>query len=412
MRQKSSFASQGAGKVASLGKLELLVIQPTPFCNINCRYCYLPHRQVNKRMSKATLTRTFEWIFTYPSLGERLSVVWHAGEPLVLPTSYYEMAYRIIEGLKPDTILVDHCIQTNGMLLNEPWIEFIKTHKVKVGVSIDGPRTLHDANRKTRAGRGTFDATLRGIHLLRRHRIPFHVITVLTERSLAMADELFDFYVENGICHVGFNIEEIEAENLTSSLQVDGVEQRFRDFLLRFMARMKQNPGALELRELSGALASILDDSCEHTGNPQAEPFRIINVDVDGNISTFSPELLGVQNRDYGDFNFGNVHTHRLEDILRAANLRKAQQAIERGLRECERTCEYFRVCRGGAPANKLFENGSFESTETLYCRLTKQAVIDVVLEDLERDLKPGAQSLSAPHATETDGASQKAQVA
>jgi uncharacterized protein len=61
------------------------------------------------------------------------------------------------------------------------------------------------------------------------------------------------------------------------------------------------------------------------------------------------------------------------------------QADIAAGIERCRRTCPYFAFCGGGAPANKYFENGSFDSTETLFCRLSKQAVLDVVLDKLER---------------------------
>jgi uncharacterized protein len=72
---------------------------------------------------------------------------------------------------------------------------------------------------------------------------------------------------------------------------------------------------------------------------------------------------------------------------------------IQAGVRRCRESCAYFAFCGGGAPVNKYFENGSFDSTETLFCRLSKQAVLDVVLGKLER---PPARPHSLPtaHAT------------
>jgi uncharacterized protein len=66
---------------------------------------------------------------------------------------------------------------------------------------------------------------------------------------------------------------------------------------------------------------------------------------------------------------------------------KKIYQDIQAGLDLCEETCDYFSVCGGGAPANKYFENGSFATSETMYCRYTKQIIADIVLEDLEKSL-------------------------
>ena len=70
--------------VADAGPLELLVLQPTPFCNINCSYCYLPDRQSTKRMSPETLRQVFDWVFSSGLVREPFSLLWHAGEPLVI----------------------------------------------------------------------------------------------------------------------------------------------------------------------------------------------------------------------------------------------------------------------------------------------------------------------------------------
>src|ERR1700680_5050909 len=79
------------------GPLELLVLQPTPFCNINCSYCYLPDRQATRRMSLETLDQTFEWVFSSGLVREPFTLLWHAGEPLVAPISFYEDSIHLLE---------------------------------------------------------------------------------------------------------------------------------------------------------------------------------------------------------------------------------------------------------------------------------------------------------------------------
>jgi uncharacterized protein len=108
-------------------------------------------------------------------------------------------------------------------------------------------------------------------------------------------------------------------------------------------------------------------------------------MDWAGNISTFSPELLGLKNAQYGDFLLGNVNRDRLVDMPRRANFARMLEDIEAGVAMCRESCEYFSVCGGGEPVNKLAENGTFISTETTYCRLTKMRATDLVLDALER---------------------------
>ena len=379
--------------------LELLVLQPTPFCNINCSYCYLPDRSFKKTMSEETLARIFARVFESGIGDDGFTVVWHAGEPLVLPPEWYGRACEILDAHNAVRVPVKHNIQSNGLLLDDRWAEFIRAKDVQIGLSIDGPQTLHDARRRTRSGRGTFDGALQAVERLQRFGIDFHVITVLGWESLQAPDLLFDFYRDHGIRDVAFNIEEIEGGNARSSLDRPDATPAFKGFLRRFLERMSEEPHALELREVAGALAAILGTSGQTVANQQAEPLAILSVDVDGNIGTFSPELLGLRHPEYRGFTFGNVHAAPLLSVLDQPHFQRIRDDIAAGVRLCAQSCAYFGVCRGGAPANKLFENGTFASTETLFCRLTKQAVIDVVLEDIE-----GRLGLGEPDVNPTQG--------
>src|SRR5262249_22991305 len=147
------------------------VVQPTPFCNIDCRYCYLPDRNRKAAAAPETLFNLFSQVFASGWVRDCLSVVWHAGEPMVLPIGFYRDAFRMIDLLKPANVSIGHSFQTNGTLINEDWCAFFAEEQVNVGVSVDGPRRLHDCNRLTRSGLGTFDKTIAGIRLLRRHGI-------------------------------------------------------------------------------------------------------------------------------------------------------------------------------------------------------------------------------------------------
>ncbi|MBV9376898.1 MAG: GRRM system radical SAM/SPASM domain protein, partial [Alphaproteobacteria bacterium] len=89
-------------------RIELLVVQPTPFCNIDCRYCYLPNRNSMAVVTRETLINLFSQVFTSGWVGECLAVVWHAGEPMVLPVEFYRDAFRLIDGLKPAQLQVSH----------------------------------------------------------------------------------------------------------------------------------------------------------------------------------------------------------------------------------------------------------------------------------------------------------------
>src|ERR1700710_1422439 len=98
-------------------RIHTIVLQPTPFCNIQCKYCYLPTRDDTSVMDINTVTASFKKVFDSGFAAEQITVIWHAGEPLVLPVSYYESAFQSIEKLRPASVQIRHSFQTNGTLV-------------------------------------------------------------------------------------------------------------------------------------------------------------------------------------------------------------------------------------------------------------------------------------------------------
>ncbi|MGB9367210.1 MAG: cyclophane-forming radical SAM/SPASM peptide maturase GrrM/OscB [Xanthobacteraceae bacterium] len=381
--------------VNGCGPLELLVVQPTPFCNIDCSYCYLPDRRNTRKITAEILEQIFAWTFRSGLVREPFTLLWHAGEPTVLPASFYEEATVLLERCNDSGFEVTQSFQTNATLINDAWCDFIKRRKVHVGVSVDGPAFLHDRYRKTRRGGGTFEKTLQGMRRLHDHGIDFNTITVLTADSLAYPDELFDFFVENGVTSVGFNVEEIEGPHVNSSLARGGTEERFRRFYSRFLDLVFAANRPMEVREFNTAQASLSQRLDAGFRTQECRPFAILNVDCEGNFSTYSPELLGLSGPRHGSFAFGNVARDSLESVLAEPRFIALDDEIRRGVERCHETCSYAPFCGGGPPGNKFFENGDFATTETLSCRLHKQATFDVALTKLER-LAAGEERIAA----------------
>jgi len=223
---------------------------------------------------------------------------------------------------------------------------------------------------------------MRAVGLLRDHGLDFHVLTVLTEHTLDDPDRLFDFYVQNGIRKVGFNVEEIEGIHQKSSLASAQAEQLFRSFMRRFFERVCGAPGLLQVREFESTIGLLLAGRAAR--DEQNLPFAIMSVAHDGNFSTFSPELLGTHHNRFNSFAVGHVATDPILTIAQTPRFAAINSEIRRGVEACERSCGYFRWCGGGAPANKLFETGRFDATETMHCRLTRQIILDEVVAGIE----------------------------
>jgi uncharacterized protein len=363
----------------------IVVVQPTPFCNIDCSYCYLPQRHDKTVIQDATVRASFERVFASGWASDDLSVIWHAGEPLALAPGFYEGAFQAIESLRPVSVHVRHSIQTNGMLISRQWCELFKSWRVGVGVSIDGPRRFNDAHRLTRTGKSTFDRALAGIRMLRQEGVPFHVISVLSQGSLDAPEEVLEFYESEGIEDICFNVEESEGAHVSELFAGDEPQRRFRRFLGTFWRLARERRRIRFIREIDGMLPRVFRPDGEALRNVQVEPFGMVNIDCKGNVSTFSPELLGLRNAGYQDFIIGNVHSSSFEEMRRSDAMRAMEGDIASGVETCRRSCEYFSVCGGGAPVNKLFENGSFASGRTSFCDLTQKVPIDLILDAFER---------------------------
>ncbi len=156
-------------------------------------------------------------------------------------------------------------------------------------------------------------------------------------------------------------MEESEGDHI-SELMLQGraaVGVQFQQFLQRFWTLSRQNPGIDFIREIDGLITRIFRPEEAKVGNDQVEPLAMLNVDCKGDVGTFSPELLGYRNERYHDFLVGNVHTHTLEQMLHSPAMKAMVDDIQAGVEACRQECGYFSLCGGGAPVNKLSENGT-----------------------------------------------------
>jgi uncharacterized protein len=355
----------------------LLVLQGTPFCNIDCDYCYLPERTDPRRMAADTVRRAVRRLRDDGLAGPELTVVWHAGEPLVLPPAFYEAAFAAIAEELGAATAVTHSMQTNATLIDDDWCRFFRRSGVAVGVSADGPAHLHDAHRRTRRDRGTHAAVVRGIERLRAHGVPFHAIAVVGRQTLAEPDAFFDWFLEQGVHELGCNFDEAEGAHASSSLA--GHEAAHAAFLQRLLERSLASGGRLVVREFAEALQRVQHGAA---ANAQVLPLALITVAVNGDFGTFSPEFVGQRE----DFTIGNVHEVGYRDSLQGERFLRLWRVVDAGVRACERTCPQFAYCGGGSPVNKLYENGRLDSAETLYCRTMIQRPFEAVLQRLEAE--------------------------
>src|SRR5262245_25958713 len=149
-----------------------VIMQPTTLCNLDCTYCYLPHRSADRRMPARVAAATARTVNTWAAQAERFSVVWHGGEPLAAGREHLADLMAPFEG-------VEHHVQTNATLIDDAWCEFFAAYDVRVGISVDGPAT-RTAQRVDWRGRPAYQRIKRGVEALRRHGVRFAALCVVS----------------------------------------------------------------------------------------------------------------------------------------------------------------------------------------------------------------------------------------
>ena len=197
----------------------LYIVQPLDLCNLNCKYCYLPGRKDPKVMDFDVLESFVKKIYQ-SNLSKTATVCWHVSEPLTAKLPFFEKAMEIFSTHKKDNVFIKQSIQTNATLINEDWIRFFKKHRIKVTLSVDGPKFIHDRHRVNWKGKGSHDLVQRGIDKLRSSEMLLAAICVISDFSLDYPDEIFNYFVENQFTWIGLSPEELEANNTSSSLDI------------------------------------------------------------------------------------------------------------------------------------------------------------------------------------------------
>ena len=116
-------------------------------------------------------------------------------------------------------------------------------------------------------------------------------------------------------------------------------------------------------------------------------PLQILTINYRGDYATFCPELIGTPSTTYGDFLMGDVFTQPIDAIDTNPVFQKVNAAVQAGVQACRATCDYWSLCGGGSPANKFFETGRLDTTETLHCRIQVKALAETIVAFYEERL-------------------------
>lgn len=167
-------------------------------CNLDCTYCFylsketLPGGPRTGTMSEGAL-ETFVRQYIEGNTGPEIVFTWQGGEPMLRGLAFYRRAVELQKTYAKPGQRIENDLQTNGVLMDEEWAAFLKENRFLVGLSIDGPRDVHDAYRINKGGAPTFDKVMSAAHLLRRFSVPFNTLTCVHRANARKPLDVYRF---------------------------------------------------------------------------------------------------------------------------------------------------------------------------------------------------------------------------
>ncbi len=172
-------------RAASVPRAFHLLAKPTgAVCNLDCSYCFFLSKEMlypgsRFRMADELLEEYVQQLIEAHATVPEVTIAWQGGEPTLMGVEFFRRSVELAKGyLKPGQRAA-YTIQTNGTLLDEEWAAFFKEHDFLVGISIDGPRELHDAYRVNKGGSGSFDQVMQGLGYLRDAGVEWNALTTV-----------------------------------------------------------------------------------------------------------------------------------------------------------------------------------------------------------------------------------------
>jgi len=339
-----------------------LLIKPSSAeCNMNCLYCFYHGRPTDpyagrkgRRMSDEVLR---EMIKQYMNMVDMASLSWQGGEPLLMGLDFFQAAvnYEIKFGRSGQ--IVGNSVQTNGVLINAEWARFFNRYKFLIGLSLDGPKEIHDRFRTYYDGRGSYDDVMRAAEILRMYRVEFNVLAVVNSYNVKYPELLFDFFVSEGFQFLQF-IPCTERDPRTGKMTPFSVgPEEYGDFLCALFDKWYNNGNPIvSIRLFDGILSSMLGmppGMCmleDHCGD-------YVVVEYNGDVY---PCDFFVQE----DMFLGNLLETPLSRIVETDKFKWFRNLRRGDFPECK-VCRWNEICHNSCPRFR-YVNGGFNERSYL----------------------------------------------
>ncbi len=358
IKRNSALTESASFRKADL--LNTIIITPVDYrCNLNCDYCFNSpgHKAFSKNKAIMSEQMLSKIIWQAMSISNNLVFVWHGGEPLLAGIDFYEKALKLQKKYASTYSRIRNVVQTNATLLTEKWINFFKKNNFEIGISLDGPKKIHDSHRKYPSQKGSFNNVMRAIKRLNLNNKSFGVISVINKNNFCSPEEFLDFFVKNNLHNLSVN-PDLYVTNSSVEYYADFVCQLFDLWLDSGIDELKINL----LDSLIKAFLGYRNDICWLNGNCH----KIIRVDQEGSIWPCCDRYLP-----YKEYNFGNIEQNSLKYVLTGRKYQKFKNNFGTLPKRCSE-CKWNHICRGGCTYHRLINGGGKDGGDH-FCQAYQQ---------------------------------------
>ena len=326
--------------------MHLLIKPVSGACNMRCRYCFYADEMACRetksygRMSLAVLEEAVKRAIADSAADGWVGFMFQGGEPTLAGLDFYRALVDFIARYNTAGLRVQLGLQTNGLLIDDAWAAFLAEHHFLVGLSLDGTKEIHNANRVDAEGEGTHSRVMRAAATLTRHGCAFNLLTVVTDRTARAVTAMYNFFAKNGFtwqqyipCLPPFG-EAADKPPLSA--------EAYGDFLCRLFDLWYADLAAgryvynRTFENYVGMLAERPPEACDMCGQCSVQ----FVLEADGGVYPCDFYVLD-------EWRLGNFVTDPLEAIL-ARERELGFVAASREKRDECRACRWFPLCRGG----------------------------------------------------------------
>jgi uncharacterized protein len=342
-----------------------LLIKPSGSdCNLDCAYCFYKNRASElgtgkQRMEFDVLDKlTKDYLhLRFPSSG----FSWQGGEPTLMGLDFYKKVIELQQKYCVSGQQVDNSLQTNAILLDYQWCKFLSENKFLTGISIDGPKELHDYYRLDSGGNGTFDRVLKAIECCKEHKVQFNTLTLINNFNADYPDQIFDFLIELGVKYMQF-IPCVEVDKKTGKIADFSVSpEKYGKFLCRiFDLWVKYGPESLSIRDFDSILNYCING--QHTVCAfDRQCARYIVVEHTGDV--FPCDFFVARK-----WRLGNIMQTNIKQLADSTAKLSFNQNKSKICKKCF-ACRYLAICWGGCLKDRSVLNPQNCSCESYFCK-------------------------------------------